>query len=128
MKYQDFNDYLWRLYWQSGTGSLILDYKDLNWSVVDFEEILVLDHKARAGLQLADVVAGAFFQAVERNRPGDCEPQYAKLLKPRIAHGEYRTYFGHGIKTMPRPCDMGLSVEQREIFEFYGHSKIGWGR
>lgn len=67
LKYSDFNDYLWKLYWQSGTGTLHIGFRDLRWSVIDFEEIFVLDHKQRAGLQLTDIVAGAFFQAVEQN-------------------------------------------------------------
>jgi hypothetical protein len=72
LKYQDFEDYLWKLRWQSYFGELVLDAGDISWVVVDFDEIRVLDHAARAGLQLADIVAGAFFQAVERNRPADC--------------------------------------------------------
>ena len=124
--YRDFIDYLWKLKWQSGTGTMFIDYKDLAWSVIDFDQILVLDHPAKAGLQLADVVAGAFFQAVERNRPADCDPQYAKLLKPKMARNERGNVLSYGIKTMPQPREMGLSVEQREIFEFYGHPKKRW--
>src|SRR5262249_51750536 len=127
LRYKDFNDYLWKLHWQSGTGTLFIGYKDLKWSVIDFDEIFVLDHAARAGLQLADVIAGAFFQAVERNRPGECDPTYAKILKPLMAQDPYGNYLGRGLKTIPTPREMGLSTEQRELFEFYGYSKIAWG-
>ena len=127
LKYTDFNDYLWRLYWQSGTGTLHIGFKDLSWSVVDFDEISVLDHKQRAGLQLTDIVAGAFFQAVEQNRAGlDCDPSYAKLLKPVMWHGGRELILGNGIKTMPSLYDMRLNQPQRQIFEFYGYSKLGW--
>jgi hypothetical protein len=125
--YRDFNDYLWKLYWQSGTGTLHIGYKDLCWSVINFEEIFVLDHKERAGLQLTDIVAGAFFQAVEQNRGGlDCDPTYAKCLKPVMAVNANRNVLGFGLKTMPSLYDMRLNVPQREIFEFYGYSKLGW--
>jgi hypothetical protein len=69
---------------------LKLGLGDLRWSVMDLEEIFVLDHRSRAGLQLADIGAGAFFQAVERNRPADCDPQYTKSLRPVIARDAYR--------------------------------------
>ena len=89
------------------------DYRDLSWSVIDFDEIFVLDHKARAGLQLADMIAGAFFQAVERNRPADCEPEYAKLLKPRMALDRRGKVLGFGMKPMPHPHEMGLARKRR---------------
>jgi len=122
LTYKDFSDYLWKLYWQSGAGALWLNYKDIKWSVIDWDEILVLDHKKRAGLQLADVVAGAFFEAVELNRGGaaSCDPSYAKALKPLIAVRSTGALVGFGIKPMPLVSAMGLSPEQKEIFNFYG--------
>jgi hypothetical protein len=127
LTYSDFNDYLWKLFWQSGTGTLYIGFRDLCWSVIDFDEIFVLDHKLRAGLQLSDIVAGAFFQAVEQNRGVlDCDPTYAKLLKPVMSTGGRKLILGNGIKTMPSLYDMRLNKPQREIFEFYGYSKLGW--
>jgi hypothetical protein len=120
---KDFNDYLTKLYWQSRLSSLVLSYKDIKWSVIDWEEIRVLDHKDRAGLQLADVVAGAFFEAVELNRGGiaNCDPSYAKALKPIIAVRSTGAVVGFGIKPMPLVNAMGLSPDQMEIFKFYGY-------
>lgn len=127
LMYKDFNDYLWKLRWQSGTGTLYIGFKDLCWSVIDFEEIFVLDHKQRAGLQLTDIIAGAFFQAVEQNRAGlDCDPSHAKLLKPVMAYDRGQKILGTGIKTMPALYYMQLNEPQRAIFEFYGYSKLGW--
>ena len=99
----------------------------MRWSVIDWDEIRVLDHKERAGLQLADVVAGAFYQGVELNRGGgeiDCDPSHAKLLKPIIACRPGGWTIGYGLRTMPIPAAMGLTVSQRALFEFYGFS--GW--
>lgn len=126
LRYIDFSNYLRKLERQSRAGMLVLDQGDLCWSVIDHEEIYVLDHKKRAGLQLTDIVAGAFFQAVERNRPGECDPRYAKLLKPRIAQDQYHRVLGYGIGTRPLPHEMDLLPQQREIFEFYGYEKDGW--
>lgn len=126
LKYKDFADYLRKLERQSRAESLYLDQGDLSWSVIDHEEVFVLDHKQRAGLQLADVVASSFFAAVERNRPADCDPTYAQLLKPRMAADKRHNVIGYGISTMPLPHEMKLSPEQRAIFEFYGYSANGW--
>src|SRR5262249_47619158 len=46
LKYKNFEDYLWRLRWQSYFGELVLDTGDLSWSIIDFDEIRVLDHVA----------------------------------------------------------------------------------
>jgi hypothetical protein len=126
LRYADLEEYLTKIYLQSRTGMLYLDGGDLCWSVIDFEEILVLDHKARAGLQLADLVAGAFFQAVERDRPGECDPQYAKLFRPVVAMNRHRRTLGYGIKAMPELHQMNLVPSQREIFEWYGYNPEGW--
>lgn len=120
LKYKDFADYMWKLRWQSYFGELVLDVGDMNWDVIDFDEILVLDHAARFGLQLADIVAGAFFQAVERNRPADCDPSYACALAPVVARDGWGKRIGTGIKTMPDLLAMGLADEQKKVFEFYG--------
>lgn len=124
--YRDFERYLTRLHWQSVLGTLFIDYGDLCWSVIDFEEIRVLDHKSRAGLQLADIGAGAFYQSLEQNRPANCIATYAKALKPRLARSGKNGILNYGIKTMPELKDMGLSREQLEIFEFYGYPTKGW--
>lgn len=120
LRYVDFRDYLRRLHKQSRLGSLYLDQGDLCWSVVDDEELLVLDSKERAGLQLSDLCAGAFFQALELKTNFDV--QYAKLFKSRMAqHPDTRSVAGFGIKTMPHHRKMDLSNEQREILKYYGY-------
>lgn len=125
LTYKDFEDYLWKLRWQSRAGTLWLNYKDLKWSVIDFDEIRVLDHKQRAGLQLADVVAGAFFEAVERNRGSveACDPSYAQALKPILARRPVtNSLLGFGIKPIPLPAWMNLTPEQKAVFNFYGYN------
>src|SRR5205823_5184173 len=123
LKYTDFEKYLTKLYLQSKLNALVLDYKDLKWSVIDEEEVRVLDHAERAGLQLADVVASAFFQAVELNRGGaqlECDPSHAKLLKPIIHHKGFSWYLGVGLKPMPSLHAMDLVDSQRALFTYYG--------
>jgi hypothetical protein len=76
LMYKDFADYLWKLYWQRDTDEMVLNYKQIAWSVIDHDEVFVYDHTKFAGLQLADVIAGAFYRAVEQNRGGEveCDP------------------------------------------------------
>jgi hypothetical protein len=127
MQYQDFKNYLDKIARQSRAGRLVVDEGDLRWSMIDTEEIFAYDHKARAGLQLADIGAGAFFQAVENNRPANCDPKYAQLLMPRMAKNTgAENVLGYGIKTMPCLHKMQLAGSQKEIFEMYGYNKEGW--
>lgn len=126
MRYVDLSSYLATLRRQSSAGRLHIDHRDLCWSVIDDDEIFALGHKERAGLQFADIVAGSFYQAVERGRPADCDPTYAEILKPRIAFDKHPNYLGYGIKTMPALSEMRLLPQQRSIFESYGYSKDGW--
>lgn len=124
LRYIDFENYLRKLQRQSRAEMLVLGQGDLKWSLIDYEEILVLNHGERAGLQFADIAAAAFFQAVERNRPAECDPQYAKMLGPIVARK--RGVLEFGLKTMPALPAMRLSPEQQEIFEFYGFNRRGW--
>ena len=92
--YQLFNEYLTKIYWQSKFKLLYLNEFDLDWSFIDFEEIFVLPHQQRAGLQLADVVAGSFYQAIERDRPADCDPTCAVNLRPILAKDKTKNHWG----------------------------------
>lgn len=130
LTYKDFSDYLWKLYWQRNTDELVLNYKEITWSVIDHDQVFVYDHVKMAGLQLADVAAGAFFQAVEINRGAQttCDPSYAKLLKPLIPYKGFNWYLGVGLKPMPSLHEMNLAEEQKEIFNFYGATAKSWQR
>lgn len=125
-QYAELDEYLTHIYWQSRFGMLYLKDFDLDWSFIDFDEILVLPHAQRAGLQLADLIAGAFFQAVERDRPDECDPECALLFKPILAKDKYKRFLGYGLKTMPDLHDMNLVPPQRELFERLGYNPEGW--
>lgn len=126
LRYIDFSRYLSKLKRQSQAGRLYINQDDLAWSMIDEDEVRVLDHTKRAGLQLADIVAGSFFQAVERIRPGSCDAGYALALKPRMARTEGGQMLGYSVKTMPDLSEMDLQPEQRQVFEDYGYVKEGW--
>jgi Protein of unknown function (DUF3800) len=128
LTYDDFKAYLDLLRYQSVNKLLRLNAGDIKWSMIDTKEILIRDHTERAGLQLADLIAGAFYEAVERNRGGaeNCDPSYAKLLRPLMTLSGKGGIMGYSIKTMPSLWEMQLLPEQRAVFESYGYSKYGW--
>jgi hypothetical protein len=127
LNYARFKEYLGNLREQSRLGTMFLKTGDLKWDVIDLSLMETVGHKDEAGVQFADVVASAFYQAVSlENHQRRCSPEFAKLLQPRIFGTKNGQYLGFGIKPMPAPPKMGLQPAQREIFEFYGYPKHRW--
>jgi len=62
------------------------------------------------GLQLADAAAGAFFNALERDRFGNTEPRYLQTLSPLLYRHETHVH-GYGLKIMPTQALAGLKQE-----------------
>lgn len=89
----------------------------------------VAAHNDRAGLHLADTVASAFFKACDFRDTGECDPQFAKLLEPRMGRfpdvlgGEIA---GYGVKIMPSFRGARLTRDQEKIFKFYGYPRQWW--
>ncbi|RJF81764.1 DUF3800 domain-containing protein [Azospirillum cavernae] len=127
MNYNHFRDYLIKLHGQSISGSLYNKFGDLRWSAIDHQEIFAYDHKSMAGLQLADVVASAFYQAVAETPTRECDPQFAKMLKKTVAFkvemardgDKYRRRFGYGVKLLPSLKKAELTAQQTRIFDIY---------
>jgi hypothetical protein len=118
LRYAHFRSYLHWLRMQSRAGALFLKQGDLKWSVVDpMNEVYAYDHSDRAGLQLADAVASAFYQAVS----GDPVPdtQYAISLAPRMARKPDGQIFNYGLKLMPDNYLRTAPAHQRTLFDFY---------
>lgn len=128
MAYSQFRAYLEWIKLQSKGESLYLDRGDLDWSVVDTQMVEAHSHKNRAGLQLADVVASAFYQAVEVRRDGTCRQTYAQALRARMwapkgCHADF------GVKALPSPLwKAHLLAVQKPIFSFYGYTPRQIGR
>ena len=109
--------------------NMFLSLGDICWDVMHRDLLKVYPHQERAGLQLADVSAGAFFKSCDIYDTGACDPQFAKLLKPRMGRcpdthdGQIS---GYGVKLMPSMTKAHLRPEQEEIFRFYGYPKQWW--
>lgn len=95
------------------------------WSVMGPKLVEAVPHKERAGLQFSDVVASAFYTAVDNLDTGPCDGTYAKLLEPRMAfRGNYR-HSDYGVVLQPTPdWSAKISEDQRDIFRHYGYGFI----
>lgn len=114
---------------QSDEGTMVLRYGDLEWETMHEDLLSIYRHKKRAGLQLADAVASAFFKAHDCYDTGGCDPQFAKLLQPRM--GRYPDHAlgrisGYGVKLMPNMKTASLLPEQAAIFTYYGYPIQWW--
>jgi hypothetical protein len=68
---------------QSRAGTTVLQKRTINWQVVDRRLLEELPHTENARLQLADVVASSFYQAVDTLPPTRWNAANAKLLPSR---------------------------------------------
>ena len=107
----------------------------LPWGTVDFRVLgrsllKVYSHRDRAGLRLADIVASAFFKAVDVHDTRACDPQFAKLLSPVMAKSpDTKQVAGYGVKLMPswKVLDkFKVPTEQREILIHFGYPRQWW--
>ncbi len=104
---------------QSRMGIMFNKYFDLDWSVMDVNQIISRPNNMRAGLQMSDIVASAFYQAVETDSRSGLNATYAEALAPRMARNKNGNVYGFGMKVMPRWIPSRLPQLQRRIFDFY---------
>ena len=126
MAYDRLINYLNLNRFQTDAGNLYLKAGSITWDVIDLDQIYTAAHKNEAGVQLADVVAGAFYQAVCMDGKNPCVTEYAEILKRRIYRARRGLFLNHGIKPMPNLTKMGLLPEQRRLFEIYGFPPERW--
>ena len=77
------------------------------------------DQAARYGLQLADIAVSGLTAALEPDFYGNCEPRFARLLKPIVYH-RGRNYLSYGAKMVPAAEGLELTNQQQEFVEIYG--------
>lgn len=103
---------------QSRMRMLHLTAGDLDWRVVDNEQLASYPNKMRAGLQLADIAASAFFSGLEYSAQGTTDPSPAKSLLLPVAKNGHGRRFHFGVKLMPGWLRQ-LPPEQADLIEFY---------
>jgi hypothetical protein len=90
---------------RSEEGKNYLPLGNIVWETIDENQVVIFNHKERAGLQLADTVASAFFKACDYVDTGECDPEFAKLLDPRMCRDPYASHplpSGYSLKLMPK--------------------------
>jgi hypothetical protein len=114
----------------SGKIPLYLPWGKVAFEVIHQDLMRVYNHRERDGLKLPDIVASAFFKAVDVYDTGACDPAFAKLLAPRMAASpDTGQVGGYGVKLMPNWRTLNtyrVPEEQREIFRFYGYPSNYW--
>lgn len=111
--YEVMHDYLCRLRdAQSGRRTA----HSINWDVLSPDDIRVMDHSNRAGLQLADLVTSATYKAFEPNMFGDVEDRYLRTLKPRFIH-DGMTTLNYGLTVVPG--DSASFQERSDILRLF---------
>ena len=92
----------------------------LDWDIVDHRQMFIYPNADRYGLQLADIVASSFYVGLEYQTVGQLNPEYAKMLAPRVCQDRvHQRKFMYGVKVMPRTVGLRLPVDQRAIWDFY---------
>lgn len=117
------------LKFQSEEGKNFLPLGNLVWETIDQDLVFIFPHKERAGLQLADTVASAFFKACDYVDTGECNPEFAKLLAPRMCcdpDGNQGAISGYSVKLMPTLNIANVLPAQAEIFTYYGYPRQWW--
>lgn len=107
----------------------VLPWGRICWEVMDRRLMRVYPHYQREGLQIADIVASAFFKACDKHDTGACDPQFAELLKPRMAREPDKVggmIAGYGVKLLPNMKNAKLDPDQAAIFKSYGYPRQWW--
>lgn len=113
MSTDDFKAYLLRL--QAANDPEI----EIHWPVIDIDGIEAHDQPARWGLQLADIAVSGLTWALEPDYYGNCEPRFARALKPIVYH-RGASYMSYGTKMVPGHERLHLSAQQRPFVDLFG--------
>jgi hypothetical protein len=109
---------------QARSNTTFLQRREIRPEVIDIRLQETLAHTSNAGLQLADIVASSFYQAVDILPPTIWDIRNAKLLRDRMAQeGGFIHDYGVTIQPYPKATEAKLLPPQKEIFEFYGFDR-----
>lgn len=97
MSYEELKNYLKKLKGKSESGHDIR----IDWNHIDPEHVVASASGKLKGLQLADAIAGAFYNGFESSKTAKQRPDYALILKP-IVYRHKGVYWGNGFKIVPR--------------------------
>lgn len=116
--------------WISYQGdNTFLRFGKVHWECIDYDLLKVYPHYERAGLQLADALASAFFKACDQYNTNACDPRFAEALRPRMTRYQdnpRNPVSGYGVKLLPSLRGAKLQPTQSRIFRHYGYPMQWW--
>lgn len=125
-RYSQTGAYHYYLKEQQAGNSVYLDTREPVTRMLDWQLMDAFPHSERAGLQLVDFVASAFYQAIDCNGPGKWDCEAAKTLE-LILPRERGTRKDFSVALFPTPpAKAKLTEDQRTIFEHYGYGGVRW--
>lgn len=91
----------------------------IHWPVIDIEGIEAHDQPAKFGLQLADIAISGLTWALEPDYYGNCEPRFAKALKPIVYH-RGANFLSYGSKLVPSFDKLPACERLQTYLDIYG--------
>lgn len=108
---------------QARSGESFHWKREIKHEVMNPNLISCVPHLGSAGVQLADLVASAFYAAAHARDAGRHYTAPAEALKPVMwkRNTPEHVYADNGVTLMPHPSKARLSAEQEQIFRYYGY-------
>lgn len=126
IRYSQSAAYQYYLGLQQEGGKIYLKKREPVMKMLDWDLMEAHSHADRAGMQLADFVASAFFQAADILDVKERDIRPATMLKPIMAK-EGGFWHDFGVSLFPTPARAAdLKSEQTQIFEQYGYDFAKW--
>lgn len=117
--------YIEQLKMQATGRSTLLNRRQIRPEVLRYNLVEYMPTHARAGLQMADVVASAFFEGVETYRDGWTVGPALQLLgimaKEEIGQTGRRSRADFGVTLVPMPSRVRLKEREQVLFAKYGY-------
>jgi hypothetical protein len=98
MSYDDIRGYMNLLKQHAENGSAAVN---IHWPAIRVDQLRAVAHDQLAGLQLADVVASSYFQAIRLNEFNIADPSYVGHLQKQV-YRHRRAHLGYGLKFLSR--------------------------
>lgn len=125
-RYSQTSAYHYYLRQQQQGGTVYLTKRQPVTDMLDRDLMDAFPHGERAGLQLADLVGSAFYQAIDTGGQTKWNLEPAKALAPIMAK-ENRSSKDFGVALFPsRWWEADLTREQQEILRYYGYEFVRW--
>jgi hypothetical protein len=106
MGYKELREYLDKLRKQSDSGQDVR----IVWPHLNVGDVKAIAPGKLPGLQIADAVAGMFYNAFEASKTKGRQPDYAKLFASKL-YRHKGDVWGYGIKVVPREANVVIDSQ-----------------